>query len=105
MIAQAFLAFSGFFIAEIVSRGKFKILISFQGLKNIKNNLEKISSKITRKKSSYFVLSFGKKTFNLHHSRLGWILAAISVIISSISLLSVSLGIISHHLIKERKIF
>jgi hypothetical protein len=102
---QAFLAFSGFLIAELVSRLKFRILISLQDLKNIKTNFKKISNKITRKKSSYLVLNLGKKTFDLHHSRLGWALAGISLIVSSLSLLSVSLGIIFHHLIKEKKLF
>lgn len=102
---QAFLAFSGFLIAEIISRLKFKILISFQDLRNIKTNFKKISKKITKKTSSYLVLNLGKKTFDLHHSRLGWILAGISMIVSNLSLFSVSLGIIIHHWIKERKIF
>jgi hypothetical protein len=102
---QTFLVFFGFLIAEMVSRAKFKILISFQSLKNIRTNLEKISNKITRKKSSYFVLNLGKKTFDVHHSRIGWFLAVISLIASSLSLLSFSLGIIFHHLIKEKKLF
>lgn len=102
---QAFLAFSGFLIAEIASRSKFGVLVSFQNLKNIKTNLTKISDKISKKEHRFFALNFGKKTFDLHHSRIGWFLAGISVIISNLSLLSFSLGIICHHLIKEKKIF
>lgn len=102
---QAFLAFSGFIIAEIFSRPKYKILISLQGLKNVRTNFAKISKKITRKKSSYLVLNLGKKTLDMHHSRIGWLLAGISVIASSVSLLSVSAGIILHHWIRERKLF
>jgi hypothetical protein len=106
MIAQqTFLAFSGFLIAELVSRPKFRILISLQGFKNIRTNFKKISNKIARKKSSYLVLNLGKRTIDLHHSKLGWLLAGISVIITNLSLLSVSTGIILHHWIKERKVF
>lgn len=97
---QFFLAFSGFLIAEIFSKPKFRLLVTFQGLKNIRTNLEKISKKIAKRKSAYW-----EKTFHLHHSRLGWFLAGISVIISNLSLLSFSLGVIFHHLVKERKIF
>lgn len=102
---QSFFAFSGFLVAEIFYRKNARVLLTFQNLKNVKNNLIKISKKINQKKSSAIVISLGKRTINLHHSRLGWVLAGISVIVSSISLLSVSLGIIFHHMIKERKIF
>ena len=94
-----------FIIAEICHKSKLKIFFTLQNLDGAKNNIIKTAGKIGKKGSSGIILSFGNRTFNFHHSRFGWILAGISVISANISLLSVSLGLIIHHIIREKKIF
>lgn len=84
---------------------KLKIILSLQNLENAKKNILKIADKVTKKSSSSLVINIGKRTINLHHSRLGWILVGISILISNLSLLAVSAGLILHHLIREKKIF
>jgi len=94
-----------FLTAEIFYKSKLKILFTLQNLENAKLNIMKTANKIGKKGSSGIVLSLGNKTFNLHHSRFGLILAGISVALANLSLLSVSLGLIIHHIIREKKLF
>lgn len=99
------LSLSSFLVAEIFYRSKIKICLTLQNLENAKRNLIKIAEKVNKKGNSGVLLSVGNKTFNFHHSRLGWILAAISMVIANLSLFSVSLGLILHHLVREKKLF
>jgi|YelNatPaOPRAMG01_1025707.scaffolds.fasta_scaffold37745_3 hypothetical protein len=99
------LSLSSFLAAEIFYRSKIKICLTLQNLENAKKNLIKIAQKVNKKGSSGVILSIGNKVFNFHHSRLGWILAGISMAIANLSLFSVSFGLILHHLIRERKLF
>ncbi|MCS7105856.1 MAG: hypothetical protein NZ942_00870 [Candidatus Aenigmarchaeota archaeon] len=99
------LSISSFLIAELFYRSKIKVCLTLQNLNNAKKNLIKIAEKINKKGSSGVIVSIGNKTFHFHHSRLGWILAAISMGITNLYLFSVSLGLILHHLIREKKLF
>ncbi|MEM7818697.1 MAG: hypothetical protein QW403_00935 [Candidatus Aenigmatarchaeota archaeon] len=99
------LSLSSFLVAEIFYRSKIKIFLTFQSLENARKNLMKIAERINKKGSSGVVVSIGNKTFHFHHSRLGWILAAISMGITNLYLFSVSFGLILHHLIREKKLF
>ena len=99
------LSLTSFFIAEILQRLRIRVFLTFQNLRNAKQNIRKIASKIARKESSAIVIAIGKRTINLHHSKFGWLLAGISVITTNLSLLAVSIGLVVHHWIRERKIF
>lgn len=95
-----------FFLSEILYRMKIKMIFTFQkNLKDAKVNLLKMSKNIGRKGNSAFVINLGNKMFNFHHSRLGWILAGMSVLLTNINLLWLSIGLISHHIIREKKFF
>lgn len=96
---------SSFLFAELCYKSKLKIFFTLQSFKNAKLNVLKTAKEIGKKGSSGIILCFGNKTFNFHHSRFGWILVAISVALANIWLLAVSLGLIIHHIIRERKLF
>lgn len=96
---------SSFLFAEICYKSKIKLFFTLQSLKNAKVNIIKTAEKIGKKGSSGIILTFGNRTFNFHHSRFGLVLACISLIFANLSLLSVSLGLIIHHLIREKKLF
>ncbi|MDI6798660.1 MAG: hypothetical protein QMD12_01520 [Candidatus Aenigmarchaeota archaeon] len=102
------LSLSSFLLAEIIFNSrlsKLKIFLSFQNIKNASINIKRVADKIGKRETSGIVINFGNKTFNLHHSIFGWILAGTSVALANLSLLSVSLGLIIHHIIREKKIF
>lgn len=99
------LALSSFLIGEALAKLKIKVLFVFQGLESAKMNLRKLSNKVSKKSSSNLIFGFGKRIFNLHHSKFGWVLAGIALIFANLSLLSFSSGFIIHHLIREKSLF
>ena len=99
------LAISSFLIGEILSKLKIKALLVFQSLKNTRANLTKLATKVSKKGSSYLVFGVGKRVFNMHHSKFGWMLAGVALIFSNLALLSFSFGFIIHHLVREKSIF
>lgn len=106
MVVQYFaLALSSFLIGEILAKLKLRVLLAFQGLETAKMNLRKLANKISKKSNSGIIFSFGKRFFNMHHSRFGWALAGVAVVLANLSLLSFSSGFIIHHLIREKSLF
>lgn len=97
---------SGFIFAELLHRSKIRAFFTFQkGIVHTKKNILTISKVIGKKGTSSLILCFGNKIFNFHHSRFGWLLAAISVAIANLWLFVISSGLIIHHIIREKKIF
>jgi hypothetical protein len=92
---------AGFVVAELLSRIKLKTLIVFQRSEKVKE----INSILAKISTRGVTISFGKKKVDLHHCRLGWGLVGLSILITNLTLLATSLGIILHHLVRERKLF
>ena len=89
-------------LAELYERFNIKIVFTLQrGVKQVAKRVTKVSKEMGKKGSSGTVLSLGQKIFHLHHSRLGLLLIGASVIFSSVSLLIFSLGLVTHHFVRD----
>jgi hypothetical protein len=99
------LAISSFIIGELMEKSKLRVMLVFDNLKTAKENLRDMSDKVVKKGSSGVIFGFGKRVFNTHHSKLGWLLAGVGLAFASVPLISFSSGFIIHHLIREKSIF
>jgi hypothetical protein len=99
------LAVSSFIIGELMEKSKLRIMLVFDNLNTAKKNLRALSTKAVKKGSSGLIFQFGKKVFNTHHSKFGWLLAGIGVALASIPLVCFSSGFIVHHIIREKSLF
>ncbi|OGI15576.1 hypothetical protein A3K63_01505 [Candidatus Micrarchaeota archaeon RBG_16_49_10] len=99
------LAVSSFIIGELLQKSKLRVMLVFDNLKTAKRNLRDLSGKVVKKGSSGLIFGFGKKVFNTHHSKFGWMLAGIGILSANVALLSLSAGFIIHHLVREKSIF
>lgn len=93
-------------LAELYDRLNIKTMFTLQrGADRIRKNVLGASKKMVKKGSSGFVLNFGKRVLNLHHSRVGFALMFASAVFSNFSLLVFSVGLVLHHAMREKKIF
>ena len=106
-IANSISAFvSSIVLAEIYDRLNVKTVLTFQrGVSRIRKNIIRVTKKMSKKGSSGVILNLGKRVFHLHHSRAGLALLGAAVIFSNIYILFFSLGLVIHHIIREKKLF
>lgn len=93
-------------MAEAFDKLNIKGVLTLQrGIGRVQKNILELSKEIGNKGSSGVIINLGKKVFNFHHSRFGFLLMVLSVILANISLLFFSLGLVIHHVVREKKLF
>lgn len=89
-------------VAELYTRTKIRAVLTFQvGLLATKKNLSILTGRL-KENHSRSLIYIGEKLLNLHHWKVGLFLAGVSTLLANIHMLSVSLGLITHHILQNK---